>query len=79
MLLEKRIVHNDNPILNWQAGHVCLEKNLKTGLCKPVKPKAGGTHLTVDGIQAAVMAASRLIVHEQHLSTFYEEHELEVG
>lgn len=78
-LLEGRIVHARNPILTWQAGHVCLEKNLKTGLSKPTKPKTGGTHLTVDGIQASVMAVGRLILYEQHLSTYYEDKPLEVG
>ena len=60
-LLEGRIKHNGNLVLSWQAGHVCLDRNPKTNLCRPVKPKTGGDHLTIDGIAAAVMATSRAV------------------
>lgn len=64
LLLEHRLLHNGHPILAWQAGHVCLDRNAKTGLCRPVKPETGGRHLTIDGIVASVMAVSRAIVNE---------------
>lgn len=70
LLLEKRLHHNGNAILSWQAGHVCLDKNAKTGLCRPVKPQTGGSHLTIDGIVASVMASSRAIVND--LGTAYD-------
>ncbi len=43
--------HNDNPVSNWQAGHVSIARN---GLLS--KPNGKDDVRTIDGMQAAVIA-----------------------
>lgn len=61
LMIEGRLEHNGQQVLAWQAGHVCLDRNERTGLVRPVKPKSGGRHLTIDGITACVMATDGAI------------------
>ncbi len=76
MLLEGEIQHNGHPVMTWQAGHVCLDRNEKTKLCRPAKPKTGGDHLTIDGIVAAVMAVERANADEESVYNSGESLEL---
>ena len=54
LLLAKEIEHPNNPVLNWQAGHVIAPQNPRTKIKRAQKPKAS-SHLTVDGIVASIM------------------------
>lgn len=51
-LLERRMMHNDSPILRWQAGNVVIETDA-AGNKKPSKSKSVER---IDGIVAAIMA-----------------------
>lgn len=61
LILRKKLRHNRQPILSWQAGHVIVES--RNGLIKPVKPKRGDVR-KIDGIVAAVMALGRAMAPE---------------
>lgn len=78
LLVAGLLAHEDNPVLNWQAGHVVLVPS-RDKTKKPIKPKRGG-HQTVDGIQAAIMA---LGLYMEGASaprpSYYDDHELEMG
>lgn len=54
MTMSQELVHERNPVLEWQAGH-CIVKDLGNGRIKPIK-EAGASHKTIDGIQASIMA-----------------------
>lgn len=54
LVLERKLAHPGNPLLNWQAGNVKL-KRTGDDYVKPIKPDHG-SYQTVDGVQAAVMA-----------------------
>jgi phage terminase large subunit-like protein len=56
LIVSGRLQHNDNPVFNWQAGHVQVKTGSYGGQI-PVKPKHGDIR-KIDGIVAAVMALS---------------------
>ena len=75
-LLESgELVHNGHRLLEWQAGHVEVEE--RQGLIKPVKPRQG-SHTTIDGIVAGVMALG-LAIRREAREDYYETHALEMG
>lgn len=74
--------HPDNPVLNWQAGHVEVTVPDRSGNYRPVKPASSDksnsreAHKTIDGIQAAIMALREARKFESYVS-YYEDNELE--
>ncbi len=60
MLKEGRLKHGDHPVLSWMAGNVSVLSNVNENV-RPVKPKHGSPK-RVDGIVAAVMALSGVMV-----------------
>lgn len=52
-LMNGKIVHNDNPCLNWMASNISVTQ--RGALKSPCKP-TGQDHLKIDGIIAALMA-----------------------
>ncbi|VWX51771.1 terminase large subunit [Novosphingobium sp. 9U] len=52
-LMNGRIVHPDNPVLNWMAANISVK--LRGIMRSPVKP-SGQDHLKIDGMVAALMA-----------------------
>jgi len=74
MLVEKRLKHNNHPVLNWQAGHVQVKTNEKNGKI-PCKPKRDDVK-KIDGIVAGIMALHRAYHGEDYKAgQFYEESE----
>lgn len=55
-----RLLHNRNPLLTWQAGHVTVKTD-NSGNIRPVKQKHGD-HRTIDGIVSGIMALDRALV-----------------
>lgn len=55
MVVAKRIKHNGNPVMTWQAGNLSF-KETPAGK-RPVKPE-GGKHLKIDGPVALLMATA---------------------
>lgn len=64
LLLMRRLRHDGNPILAWQAGHVTAKTDIN-GNKRPAKPKNRDPR-KVDGIVAAVMAMGRAMLAPQH-------------
>ena len=54
-VIEKRIEHDGNPILEWEANHCSYERD-KEGNKKPVKPGHAKDSRKVDSVQTMVMA-----------------------
>ena len=52
-LMNGKIVHPDNPCLNWMAGNASVQQR---GILKALSKPTGQDHLKIDGIVAAMMA-----------------------
>lgn len=63
LLRERRMLHNGNPVIGWQMGHVQVKTD-PSGNIRPVKPPRGD-HKTIDGIVSDIMALARAIQAEQ--------------
>jgi phage terminase large subunit-like protein len=59
-VLERRMRHNANPVLRWQAGNVIVETD-PAGNRKPSKARSFDR---IDGIVTAIMAAGLAATHE---------------
>lgn len=71
LVMAGTFAHPDNPLLNWQAGHVVLIHDNNKGK-RPVKPKKGDFR-TVDGIQALVMAHGIALKYPDEGISIYEQ------
>lgn len=58
LVVDKRIYHNQHPILRWNAGNVCVRVDTNDNIL-PQKPVKGGPDL-IDGIAATVNAISEI-------------------
>lgn len=58
---EGRLWHGNHPVMNWMAGNVALDRNV-AGLRLPSKKRSGEK---IDGIVAAVMALSQLMLEPE--------------
>ena len=54
LIIGHKLEHDDNPIMNWQAGHVMVRHDVNQNL-RPVKPPRN-ERKKIDGIVAAIMA-----------------------
>lgn len=62
-LLNKQVVHNDNPLLKWMAGNAIAERNAQDQVkLSKVKSNRNGK---IDGIVATLMAVDKLIRYEE--------------
>jgi phage terminase large subunit-like protein len=59
-VLERKMQHNSNPLLRWQAGNVIVETD-PAGNRKPTKAKSLDR---IDGIVAAIMACGAAAIDE---------------
>lgn len=69
-VIEHRMHHNGNPLLNWQAGNVRVRSDYNENI-RPIKQKHGD-YRTIDGIVAAVMAMGISMEHEPESSIYNE-------
>lgn len=76
LLLDGKLRHSDNRLLNWQASHVEVKVDVNKNK-RPVKRKPGDPR-TVDGIVAAIMALAGALKAAEE-TNYYDEHELEVA
>jgi len=65
MVTAKRIRHNGNAVMNWQAGNLSFKETPQGK--RPVKPE-GGLHLKIDGPVALLMALSGAMTNQQESS-----------
>ena len=68
LLLEKRILHGNNPVLSFMAGNVVIDTD-PAGNIKPTKKKSTEK---IDGIVAAIMALD-CAIREGGTSNIYED------
>lgn len=70
LLFEGRMLHPNNPVLNWQAGTVRVKSDYNQNI-RPIKQKHGD-YRTIDGIVCAIMALGLSMEMESGMSTYYE-------
>jgi len=75
MVLARKLVHGDNPVLRWNASNVAIQRDAAENI-KPVKDKSTGR---IDGIVAAVMAVGRAASAGGSTRSYYETNPLEIG
>jgi len=73
LIVDHRIEHGSNPVLNWMAGNVAVKQD-PTGSVKPDKSKSIER---IDGIVALIMAHGRAALHKGAQSA-YEAHGIRV-
>ncbi len=71
LVISGGLEHPDNPVLNWQAGHVNVKSDANKNL-RPVKPKHGDKR-TIDGIVAAIMGLGIALQGVEDQTSVYEE------
>jgi phage terminase large subunit-like protein len=77
LLVGGRLRHNNNSVLNWQAGHVQVKTGDLGGRI-PIKPKEADDVRKIDGIVAAIMALSVSYYSEpEPVWNYYEENGME--
>ena len=62
LVIAGKLGHNDNPVTNWQAGHVMVGRRLDKSIM-PIRPGTDGDIRAIDGIVATIMgldAATRM-------------------
>jgi phage terminase large subunit-like protein len=59
LIMSRKLKHNNNPILTWQAGHTVVKSDANKNI-RPVKPKHGDIR-TIDGIVSGIMALDMLL------------------
>jgi phage terminase large subunit-like protein len=69
MVVSKRIKHNGNPVMSWQAGNLSF-KETPAGK-RPVKPE-GGKHLKIDGPVALLMATGGAMLNQGEQESVYK-------
>ncbi len=67
LLLHGGLRHPNNPVLNWQAGHVVVNPDTNNNI-RPLKPDKKD-YRTVDGIQAVVMALGQMMGEAQFIGS----------
>lgn len=63
LLGEEKMLHNNHPILNWQAGHVEVKSDANKNI-RPVKEQRG-SHKSIDGIVSGVMTTGLMLETKQ--------------
>lgn len=63
LYVDKKLVHGNNPVLNWNASCLTLQGDRKDNV-QPSKPERTKSSKRIDGISAAVGAISRALVAE---------------
>jgi phage terminase large subunit-like protein len=63
MIKSGRLVHNNNPCLNWMADCLSLKQD-PAGNIKPTKPDRNKTSKRIDGIAAGINATARILVSQ---------------
>ena len=70
LILGKKLAHDGNPILAWQAGNVAIKEF--NGNIRPVKPMNGDAK-KIDGIVAAIMGLARAKQAKDFVSVYESE------
>ncbi len=68
LVLTGRLVHGNNPVLNWNADNLAVEQDA-AGNLKPSKAKS---RQRIDGMVALVLALSRAMLRTQRVSPYEE-------
>lgn len=71
LVLERKLVHNNNPVMNWMMGNVVCHRDVKDN----IYPRKEREENKIDGPVAAIMALNRWLHHEgktQDISSFFE-------
>ena len=71
LILDHKLRHNDNPVLNWMADNFSVKQDPQDNV-KPSKPDRRKSSKRIDGIQAAINALARVIVGSSGAKSIYE-------
>jgi phage terminase large subunit-like protein len=77
LILDHKLRHNDNPILNWMADNFSVKQDAQDNV-KPSKPDRRKSSKRIDGIQAAINAIARMIVTPEYKGSVYDDPDLEI-
>jgi phage terminase large subunit-like protein len=77
LILERRLRHGNNPVLNWMMDCTMLRQD-PAGNIKPVKPDRLKSSKRIDGIIASIMGIQRAVLCEGQKQSVYETQELKV-
>jgi phage terminase large subunit-like protein len=72
MILERRIRHGNNPVLNWMMDCVTIKQD-PAGNIKPVKPDRLKSSKRIDGIVASIMAIDRSTRNSSNKKSIYDD------
>lgn len=68
MIYDGKLLHNDNPVMNWMMGNVVLKQTAK-GPVKYAYPTKESLAAKIDGPVAAIMAIKRALTMEENVIT----------
>ncbi len=71
LILDHKLRHNDNPVLNWMADNFSVRQDEQDNV-KPSKPDRRKTSRRIDGIQAMINAIARLVVTPEYKGSIYD-------
>jgi phage terminase large subunit-like protein len=71
LILDHKLRHNDNPVLNWMADNFSVKQDPQDNV-KPSKPDRRKSSKRIDGIQAMINAVARVIVGSNRTVNIYE-------
>ncbi len=71
LVLNQRLNHFNNPVLNWMASNVSIKEDASTNI-KPIKPSRNSSK-KIDGIVALIMAIGRSMAEELETESVYNE------
>jgi phage terminase large subunit-like protein len=67
LVMSRRLIHGNHPIMNWMAGNVSVEWNTAGNCFKPIKTK---DRMKIDGVIGAVEALARAMVYRDKKSVY---------
>lgn len=71
LIIDGKLYHPNNPVLNWQAGHVHVDRDRRNGNMRPVKPN-GPAWKKIDGIVASVMGLDAAQAGQHSSGSIYD-------
>ncbi len=74
LVLEGKLCHQNNPVLNWMAGNVSVARDAAENM----KPDKAASTERIDGIVATVMAVG-LASLAGEVASYYDTHQLEMA
>ena len=68
LILERRLEHNNNPVMNWMVSNVICHTNAK----EQIYPRKEFPQNKIDGVIAAIIALNRALVDASKPPSVYD-------